>query len=141
MAGGISLLVVGIVLIVMVSAGVLKSGKTVVGGAGAEGVGGGFLAADLFTVIGAILTLIGIIVMIAGFAASPKPPVAPAPSVVVTQSAPPVTVITPELEKKTKRAGKPKGMVKSVNFCPNCGNRLPGGAKFCIKCGHKVEFT
>lgn len=33
-----------------------------------------------------------------------------------------------------------KGVVKGYKYCRNCGNRLPADAKFCDKCGSKVDY-
>lgn len=35
---------------------------------------------------------------------------------------------------------KAKGVVEGYKYCRNCGNRLPADAKFCDKCGSKVNY-
>lgn len=33
-----------------------------------------------------------------------------------------------------------KGVAEGFKYCRNCGNRLPNDAKFCDKCGTKIEY-
>lgn len=35
---------------------------------------------------------------------------------------------------------KAKGVVAGFKYCRNCGNKLPDTAKFCDKCGEKIEY-
>ncbi len=34
----------------------------------------------------------------------------------------------------------PKGVQKGFKYCRNCGNKLPDTAKFCDKCGEKMDY-
>ncbi|MDD6352076.1 MAG: zinc ribbon domain-containing protein [Lachnospiraceae bacterium] len=47
-----------------------------------------------------------------------------------------------ELKKKIKNLEKEIQSVRGTMICPNCGAELPKDAKFCLKCGEKIDpFT
>ena len=33
-----------------------------------------------------------------------------------------------------------KGVQEGFKYCRNCGNKLPADAKFCDKCGMKIDY-
>ncbi len=42
----------------------------------------------------------------------------------------------PFAQKEVKKGNE---IVKDKGFCPNCGEKLPVGGKFCAKCGTKIS--
>jgi hypothetical protein len=36
--------------------------------------------------------------------------------------------------------GQPKGVQEGIKYCRNCGNKLPDTARFCDRCGEKMDY-
>jgi hypothetical protein len=45
-----------------------------------------------------------------------------------------------EAEQNSSFNPKAKGVIKGYKYCRNCGNKLPDTAKFCDKCGSRVDY-
>ena len=45
-----------------------------------------------------------------------------------------------ELDQSEASTPAPKGIQKGFKYCRNCGNKLPETAKFCDRCGEKMDY-
>jgi ribosomal protein L40E len=48
-------------------------------------------------------------------------------------------VIGSVMAKMADQSVKSEARVERQKFCPNCGSKLPGSAKFCRECGVRME--
>lgn len=60
----------------------------------------------------------------------------PIPNQIIKPSSPLGIPFTPKETKKEEK--KEKKITKNKIFCPECGEKLPAGGKFCAACGKKI---
>lgn len=56
------------------------------------------------------------------------------------ENAPDVTAEQPKEDQIIEFNPKAPGVFEGFKYCRNCGNKLPADAKFCDKCGKKVDY-
>jgi ribosomal protein L40E len=148
-AGGVILMIVGLIMIFTLGG--------VRWGASSESIGGGGIT--FFPLVGAGMAIIGFLVFIAGLAASPTPK-EQAPVVISVPGAEKtseVLVVCPEcgehvsakskfcpecgaeLRPKPRAKARETEVPKKAGFCMYCGAELPEDSKFCPECGKKVK--